>query len=170
MAESSLQSDPVQSQPGRPLWRAKSLVLAVMAMILGLVLWAGDSFKRGAVHGDRSQASSPLTIPTSQPTSGVLSSALFRLGFSFTGGFFIGWLFRKSLKLALLAAGGVALVIAVGRQFDLFDLDWKAVESHTNQGLTWLKGGLETVKDFLKGYLPSAVAGFLGLFKGARHR
>jgi uncharacterized membrane protein (Fun14 family) len=170
VGESSLQSDQVQSQPGRPLWRSKSLLLAVMAMMLGLVFWARDFVNQGTVHGDRSPASSSLTPATSQSTAGVRSSALFRLGFSFTGGFFIGWLFRKSLKLALLAAGGVALVIAVGKQFGLFDFDWAAVESHTSQGLTWLKGELGAVKKFLTGYLPSAVAGFLGMFKGARHR
>jgi uncharacterized membrane protein (Fun14 family) len=146
------------------------LLLAVMAMMLGLVFWARDSVNRGTVHGDRSPVSSSLTPAGSPPASDVRSSVLFRLGFSFTGGFFIGWLFRKSLKLALLAAGGVALVIAVGKQFGLFDLDWTAMESHASQGFTWLKGVLGAAKHFLSGYLPSAVAGFLGMFKGARHR
>ena len=99
----------------------------------------------------------------------VRSSALFRLGFSYAGGFLIGWLFRKSLKLALLAAGAVTLVVAAGKYFGAFELDWTAIEAHTAQSLAWLKGELGAFKEFLTGYLPSAAIAFVGLFMGARH-
>jgi uncharacterized membrane protein (Fun14 family) len=145
-------------------------MIAFAAMMLGLALWVRDSFTRGAVSENHSQISTSLAPAGSPTVSDVRSSALFRLGFSFTGGFFIGWLFRKSLKLALLAAGAMALVIAAGRHFHVFDLDWKALESQAAQSVGWIKGGLRTVKDHLVGYLPSAIAGFLGMFKGARHR
>jgi len=82
----------------------------------------------------------------------------------------MGWLFRKSLKLALLAAGAVALAVAAGKYFGLFNLDWAAVEAHTTQSLSWLKGELGDFKDFLTGYLPSAAMAFVGMFMGARHR
>jgi len=140
-------------------------------MILGLVLWARDSFNRRAVNDDRSPALSSLTesSPPSPSPSDVRSSALFRLGLSYAGGFLIGWLFRKSLKLALLAAGAVTLVVAGGKYFGVFDLDWTAIEAHTAQSLAWLKGELGAFKDFLAGYLPSAAIAFVGLFTGALH-
>jgi uncharacterized membrane protein (Fun14 family) len=169
VVESRPQSDPVSRLPGRPLWRSKSLLVAVTAMILGLVLWGRDSFNRGTVRDDRSPVSSSLAESSQQSPSDVRSSALFRLGFSYAGGFLIGWLFRKSLKLALLGAGAVGLAIAASKYSGLFNLDWTAMETHTAHSLAWLKGELGAFKDFLTGYLPSAVVGFVGMFKGARH-
>lgn len=139
-------------------------------MILGLVLWGRDPFNRGTVSDDRSPVSSSLAAGNPPASSGVKSSALFRFGFSYAGGFLIGWLFRKSLKLALLATGVVALAVAAGKYSGLFNLDWAAIETHTAQSLAWLKGELGAFKEFLTGYLPSAAVGLVGMFKGARHR
>lgn len=136
----------------------------------GFGLWTHDAFERGTIGGGRSLSSSSLATNRPAADSGVKSSALFRFGFSYAGGFLIGWLFRKSLKLALLAAGAVALAVAAGKYFGLFNLDWAAIEAHTAQSLAWLKGELGALKDFLTGYLPSAIVGFLGLLKGARLR
>lgn len=138
-------------------------------MILGLVLWARDSLNRRAVDDDRSPALSSMTESNPPAPPDVRSSALFRLGFSYAGGFLIGWLFRKSLKLALLAAGAVTLVVTAGKYFGAFDLDWTAIQAHTAHSLAWLKGELGAFKDFLTGYLPSAAIAFVGLFMGARH-
>jgi len=139
-------------------------------MILGLVIWGRNSSNRGSVRDDRSPVSSSLAAGGTRPPADLKSSALFRLGFSYAGGFLIGWLFRKSLKLALLAAGVLALAVAAGKYSGMFNLDWAAIEAHTAQSLAWLKGELGAFKEFLTGYLPSAVVGFVGMFMGARHR
>jgi uncharacterized membrane protein (Fun14 family) len=169
VAESGPQTDQVQHPSPRPLWRSKSLLIAVTAMILGLGLWARDSFNRRAVNDDRSPVLSSLTESRPPSPADLRSSALFRLGFSYAGGFLIGWLFRKSLKLALLAAGALALAIAAGKFFDVLHLDWTAIEAQTAQGLAWFKGELGAFRGFLTGYLPSAAVGFVGMYKGARH-
>ncbi|MFO1515138.1 MAG: FUN14 domain-containing protein [Verrucomicrobiota bacterium] len=81
------------------------------------------------VSDDRSPVSSSLAAGNPPANSGVQSSALFRFGFSYAGGFLIGWLFRKSLKLALLATGVLALAVAAGKYSGLFNLDWAAIEA-----------------------------------------
>ena len=95
--------------------------------------------------------------------------ALFRFGASYIVGFFFGWVCRKSLKFGMLAAGAAAEAIAVAKQMGLIYLDWAGLQGHISQSLAWLHGDLGAIKHFLMGYIPSAVAGCVGMFMGARH-
>jgi uncharacterized membrane protein (Fun14 family) len=152
------------------LWRSKSLRLSLVVMLAGLAFWARDLSRGKTEGGQDAAASSALTEKPASPAAGVNSSALFRLGGGFAGGFLIGWFFRKSLKWTLLAAGVVTAAVAAGNHFGLLGWDWAVIESEVDRSFAWMKGRMGAFKDFLAGYLPSAVAGFLGLFKGARYR
>jgi uncharacterized membrane protein (Fun14 family) len=166
------------SQPaGPPLWKSKSLRLAVAMMLIGLVLWMRSPSERGTVANDRSPDPALATSKLSgaPPAPGKSSSALvptspalFRFGASYLGGFFIGWLFRKSLKLALLVGGAATVAIATAKHTGLINVNWAGIEAHVSHSLAWARDGLGAAKSFLTGYLPSTAAGFLGLYKGAR--
>jgi len=51
----------------------------------------------------------------------------------------------------------------------LIELDWAGLQGHISQSLAWLHGELGAVKHFLLGYIPSAAAGCVGIFMGARY-
>ena len=97
------------------------------------------------------------------------SPALFRFGASYIIGFFFGWTCRKSIKIAMLVAGAAVLAITVAKQTGIIELDWAGLQAHISQSLAWLHGELGAVKHFLLGYIPSATAGCIGIFMGARH-
>lgn len=146
-------------------------------MLIGLVMWTRSPSERGTVANDRSPdsplAASNLSGTTTAPDKPgpalvPTSPALFRFGASYIGGFFIGWLFRKSLKLALLLGGAATIAIATAKHTGLINVDWAGIEAHVSHSLDWARHGLGAAKSFLTGYLPSTAAGFLGLYKGAR--
>ena len=146
-------------------------------VLIGLVMWTRSPSERGTVANDRSPDAARATSSLSgaSPAAGKSDSALvptspalFRFGASYIGGFFIGWLARKSLKLALLAGGAATLAIATAKHTGLIDVDWAGIEAHVSHSLAWARDGIGAAKSFLTGYLPSAAAGFLGLYKGAR--
>jgi uncharacterized membrane protein (Fun14 family) len=111
--------------------------------------------------------------PAGQPQGTTVkpsSPALFRLGAGYLGGFFIGWTFRRFLKVSMLITGAVVAGIAALKATGIFDVDWSAVSGHVSASFAWLKGEAEGVKTFLTGYLPSAAAGAIGIFRGLLRR
>jgi uncharacterized membrane protein (Fun14 family) len=167
--------------PQRPLRSSKSLRLAAVAMLLGAVMWffrtekptglesatgahpPSSEVERSSNHPDQTtKAKSHRLVPT--------SPALFRLGAGFLGGFAIGFACRRFLKVAAWAVGIALAVIAIMKLTGWFGLDWSAIESHVRESLAWTTSGVEWLKTLLTGYLPSALAGFLGVFKGLRWR
>lgn len=99
---------------------------------------------------------------------GPRSPAAFRFGAGFAGGFLLGFAFRRFLKvtsaLATLVLGGIALLKLTG----LIELDWASLEGQVRDSLAWTQGQAAALKTLLTGYLPSAGAGGLGLWKGFR--
>ena len=77
-------------------WNAKSFIAVAVATAGGLASWVADF-------------SSPDVA---------------RLGGSYLGGFFIGWAFRRFLRMAALIAGGLLAGIAVLENTGWIDLDW----------------------------------------------
>ena len=124
-------------------WRANSVMAAGATMAAGLAAWVTD------------YAASP---------------ALAQLGGSYIGGFFIGWAFRRFLKMAALVAGGVFAAIAALKGSGWVDLDWSAIETQIQHSMTALQRGAEGLKQFLSGYLPSAGAAGAGTFFGFRKK
>lgn len=123
-------------------WRATSVMAAGTAMAAGLVSWIGD----------------------------YTSPALAQLGGSYIGGFFIGWAFRRFLKMAAIVVGIVLASIAALKSTGWVDLDWVSMEKQISQGMASLHQGAEGLKQFLSGYLPSAGAAGAGTFFGFRKK
>lgn len=98
------------------------------------------------------------------------SSAMFRFGGSFVGGFFIGWAYRKSLRLATIIFGGLIALVGFAKWSGLLHLEWDAITRSLHDSLTLFQGEALKAEKFLTGLLPSAFAGLAGIFKGARHK
>ncbi|MDP1946685.1 MAG: FUN14 domain-containing protein [Nitrospirota bacterium] len=124
-------------------WRAHSVVAAGATMAAGLAAWVAD------------YADSPVFA---------------QLGGSYIGGFFIGWAFRRFLKMAALIAGGIFAAIAVLKGTGWVDLDWSAIETQILHSMAALQRGAEGLKQFLSSYLPSAGAAGAGTFFGFRKK
>ncbi len=123
-------------------WNAKSFIAVAVATAGGLASWVADF-------------SSPDVA---------------RLGGSYLGGFFIGWAFRRFLRMAALIAGGLLAGIAVLENTGWIDLDWPAVESQISHSIAAAHRGAEGLKHILSGYLPSTGAAAAGVFFGFRKK
>ena len=98
------------------------------------------------------------------------SPAVTGIGSSYLGGFFIGWAFRRFLKIAALISGGLLASIAILENTGWIDLDWMAIETQINQGIAAVHRGAEGLKHILSGYLPSTGAAAAGVFFGFRKK
>lgn len=135
-------SDPVGDRLGdEPPWKSKTVILAAITTGAGFMAWMGE-----------------------------YSPALMRFGGSYLGGFAIGWIFRRFVKMAILAAGSALLVIGVLKGTGWITLDWVALEAWVHQTLASLQAGAEGLKQVLMGYLPSAGSAGTGLFFGFRKK
>lgn len=123
-------------------WKAKSFMAAGAATAGGVASWLGD----------------------------MTSPAVARMGASYLGGFLIGWLFHRFLKIAAIAAGIALACIGALKGTGWIDLDWAAVEQQINDGMASLHHGAEGLKELLSGYLPSAGAAGAGSFFGFRKK
>ena len=123
-------------------WNAKSFIAVAVATAGGLASWVADF-------------SSPDVA---------------RLGGSYLGGFFIGWAFRRFLRMAALIAGGLLAGIAVLENTGWIDLDWSAAEAQISHGIAAAHRGAEGLKHILSGYLPSTGAAAAGVFFGFRKK
>lgn len=152
------------------LWASRSLRLALVLMVLGGVLWVRDGRQPAGAAPPVAPvtAGSPEVVPSTPRQSAVRPPVTFRLGAGYVGGFLIGFAFRRFLKVtaavAALLLGGIALLKATG----LVELDWAGVENQIRESLAWTHGWAASLKTLLTGYLPSAGAGGLGLWKGFR--
>ncbi len=124
-----------------PPWHAKSVIAAGITSVAGLFAWMGD-----------------------------YSPALLRFGGSYLGGFFIGWIFRRFVKTAVVIAGGLILLVGGLKSTGWISLDWAGIESWITQSLAALQQGADGLKQILMGYLPSAGAGSAGVFLGFRKK
>ncbi len=151
--------------------RKRSLWIAGLFMAFGLVVAIGERMRApkpaAAPAGDETVSDARTAA---EPQAGAARKpalpATFRLGAGYAGGFFLGWLFRKFVKTALLVAGALVGLAALARGLGWFDLDWAAVETYVRHSFAWISGHAGSFKDFLMGYIPSAGAAALGFFFG----
>ncbi len=156
-----------------PLWKSKSLLLAMVITCVGLFWWHpwGSSApppKPNTPAGMSSFSESTSTGTTKEAPATATSPALFRFGASYLAGFFLGWFCRKSIKMGLLLAGAAAIIVFFLQSTGKVNLDWSAIQAHISQSLAWLHGELGALKHFVTGYLPSTGAAVVGIFMGAR--
>ena len=123
-------------------WNAKSVIAAAVATVGGLASWVAD----------------------------LSSPAVAGIGGSYLAGFFMGWAFRRALKIAALITGGLLACIAVLQDTGWIDLDWASVEAQISHAIAAARQGAEGLKHILSGYLPSTGAGAVGMFFGFRKK
>ncbi len=125
-----------------PPWKAKTVVVAGMATLAGMAGWISD----------------------------IASPALARFGGSYLAGFFIGWAFRRFVKLVVVIGAFTLAGMALMKNVGWLTTDWDALQRHITRNLTAIQHGAEGVKQFLTGYLPSAGAAAAGVFLGFRKK
>lgn|GEM_PF-3948807 len=154
-------------------------MLAMLALTLaGAALWAYAALTAGAPATDRPPpvqgfvaTGAPAPDPPAPARSRLIDEggpATVRLGLSFLAAYFVGWVTRMFLKVSLLVAGAIAVLVIVLDRTGAATIDWAAVGDHLGEALDWTRGRLDEFRDFVLGYVPSAVAAGAGLFLGFR--
>ena len=123
-------------------WSAKSVIAAGIATVGGLASW-GANLSSPAVAG---------------------------IGGSYLAGFFMGWVFRRFLRMAALIIGVLLTCIAVLEDTGWIDLDWTSVQTQISHVIAAGHQSAEGLKHILSGYFPSTGAGAVGMFFGFRKK
>lgn len=162
------------------VWRSKSLRLMTLVMLVGLGLWvyAMATAPAGATGGSGGTASAmtmttggmAIEPPREKRLIDESAPATFRLGFSFVVGFFLALVLRKFIRTTLLVAGGIATLIIVLKATGLLSIDLDSVQSEVDRGLELAQREASRAKEFILGYVPSAVSAAAGMVMGARRR
>jgi hypothetical protein len=150
-------------------WRAKTFLAAAAAALIGLGLWFSDAMKSHPVAGPGITASdtgSPEAHGAqsnwSKPVPGYV-----RVCVSYIGGFLLGWVFRRFIKMAVAGAVLIIALLALGRYVGW---DTTRAQEDVKRGGAWVQQEATEARDYLKGRLPSAAAGGTGIFFGFRRR
>ena len=139
--------------PPRPFWHSKSLGLMALVALAGIFFW----LRR--IHAASGADDHHLG-----------DSAMFRFDASFTGGFFIGWAYRKSIRIATMILAGLLALFGAAKWTGLLPFDWDMITQSLHDAFAFFSGEAAKAKKNLTGVLPSGLAGGLGVFKGARHK
>ena len=153
--------------PGAP-WKAKSVWVAVIVAVAGTGFWRSEASRPQTVQPAHEQVASPAQ-PAAHGTSPA-SSAAVNLGVSYVGGFFIGWCYRRFVKLSVLLTGGVLAVLVAIKHLGWFENDVSALQGQVREGSAWLGNQAAALNGHLSGLLPSAGAVGIGLFQGFRRK
>jgi uncharacterized membrane protein (Fun14 family) len=154
------------------LFAVRSLRWALLLMMLGGVLWVRQVWSTPTVEAS---ASSATAKSASAPTAGSVgtpgrSPATFRLGAGYAGGFLLGFLFRRFLKVTSVAAALLLVAVAGLRSVGVLEVDWAAWEAQIRAGVDWSHHQAGVLKSVVEGYLPSTAATGWGLWRGLRRR
>ncbi len=149
-------------------WRAKTVYMALLIVLLGLGAWVHDVSKGAqppastGVTASAREASSGGGWDFTRPVPGYV-----RVCASYVGGFFIGWAFRRFLRLALTLGALAVLLVGLGKY-----AGWHtaSIETEVKERTTWVQQEASVAKDYLKGLLPSSTAGAVGAFLGFRRK
>ena len=93
---------------------------------------------------------------------------MFRFGAAYLGGFLVGWVWRKSVKVALSLGAAALALVATAKQFGIGGADLQALQAEVTGGVNWLQQQAGALKEWLSGYMPSGVASVVGIWRGAR--
>lgn len=117
-------SDPRDAFISESPWKAKTALAAGMATLAGMTGWISD----------------------------IASPALARFGGSYTAGGFIGWAFRRFIRLVLVIGAFTLAGMAVMKHVGWFTADWVTLERHITRNFAVIRHGAEGVKQFLTSY------------------
>jgi uncharacterized membrane protein (Fun14 family) len=149
-------------------WRAKSVLLAFLVVLVGLGLWVRD-----AVKGPPPPVTQHTTVLTGQSASSAgwdftrPIPGYARVCASYIGGFFIGWAIRRFVRLALGLVALAALLVGLCKYMGC---DAAPAETEVKERAAWVQREAETATGYLKGLLPSTSAGAVGVFLGFRRK
>ena len=149
-------------------WRARTILLALVVVVAGLGLWVRDSAKGpppptpAHVAMSPGQPASVGSWDFARPVPGYV-----RVCASYIGGFFIGWAFRRFLRLALALAALAVLLAGLGKYAGC---NIAPAETEVKERAAWVQHEAADARDYLKGLLPSTSAGAVGAFLGFRRR
>ena len=156
---------------GNGPWRSKSVLAAIAAMVIGLGFWVSD-IKTRPPQDRAAQASTeaPKITPLdsgahwnwSKPFPGYV-----RMGASYVAAYCIGWLFRRLIRLILLAGALGLALLGFGK---LAGWDMTRTQEQLKHSGEWARHEAKAEQDYFKGLLPSATAGGIGMFMGFRRR
>ena len=156
-------------------WRSKSVLAALTAVVVGLGFWISD-IKDGRPPPAASSATAPgmeappATNPSppgepwnwSKPVPGYV-----RIGASYAAAYCIGWLFRRLMRLILVASALALALLAYGK---FIGWDLTPAREQVKRGREWAQHETAAQRDYLIHLLPSAAGGGAGLFMGFRRR
>jgi uncharacterized membrane protein (Fun14 family) len=149
-------------------WRAKTVLLALFVVLVGLGFWACDVAK-----GPPPPTAAHVTAPAEQAASGSVWDftrpvpGYVRICASYIVGFFIGWAFRRFIRLALALLVLAGLLVGLGKY-----AGWNtsSAETKVKESATWVQREAAAAREYLKGLLPSASAAAVGAFLGFRRK
>ena len=177
------------------LWRRQALRLSRLqtALVsLALILFAAGVV--GSVWAWSSRPAAPPRIDVPAGASGVVaadaaldaerqrqlepaaswgewaSGKSVRLGVGFLGGFVAGFAARTYVKTVAVVAGVVTVLLAVASYFQLFNIDFSAVQTEWASSSQWLLAQSGKLKDVVIDHLPSTTAGLAGFVVGMMRR
>jgi hypothetical protein len=158
-------------------WRSKTVLVVLAVAVVGLWFWYSnirnsppqiESDKAAARTNEPGPAGQAGASPAPAPSKWSKPFPIYvRMSMSYAAGYCIGWLFRKLVRLILVAIALAIALLAYGK-FAGFDL--KHTEEQVKRGGEWAQHEATTAKDYLKHLLPSAAAGGIGTFVGFLRR
>lgn len=150
-------------------WRAKSFLAAVTVALAGLGLWCSDAIKSHPATGPNTTASDTVSsgIPGAQSNWNKPVPGYVRVCVSYMGGFLLGWVFRRFIKIA---AAGTALIIALLALGRHVGCDTTRAQDEVKRDSAWAQREAIETSDYLRGRLPSAAAGGTGVLFGFRRK
>lgn len=156
------------------------VTLAALLMLVGIVApFALHADPRSATSGGvpnlgaagfTGDHGTPSGAQGEDDASTLWPKAVFKVGFSFFIGFVAAFALRMFLKVALLAAGFMALALFGLQYVGLVEVKWGAMEERYNTASTWIQQEFSSISSFLTGYLPASGAGLAGIYAGMRRK
>ena len=150
-------------------WRAKSVLLALMVVIVSGGLWIRGALKKQFTAPEQNTTATTVTnTPPAQASKVNQPLPLtLRAGLSYIGGFLIGWTFRRFVRLAVVLTAMVILLIGLCKYAGC---DTGATQVKVKESSMLLQREAKAARDYLKHLLPSASAAAVGTFLGFRRK
>ena len=170
-----------EARAQRRPWNSKTLILAAIIGAIGVVLSGYAYATRPAVQTTGSAiGDSAMTIGLSPKGSGATAPTIeqrivdragplmSKFGLSFVAGFFVGYAFKRFLKITAFVTGIALLGLFAAQRAGFITMPWNQVQEQLESGVGWATEHATAYKDAAKAYLPSGVAGAVGIFMGFR--
>jgi uncharacterized membrane protein (Fun14 family) len=165
----------------RKPWTSKTLILAAIIGAIGVVLSGYAYATRPAVQttgggvGDSAMTTGLSAKGPGAPAQTfeqrIVDRAgpfMSKFGLSFVAGFFLGYAFKRFVKITALVTGIALLGLFAAQKAGLITMPWNQVQEQLQSGVGWATEHAAAYRDAAKTYLPSGVAGAVGIFMGFR--